>query len=656
MAMSHAILALGAAMCLVSCSAHPLQFGFVQASERPISKVVNMMKDMLKQLEVEQETDEKTYDAMVCWCETGNKQKSKAISDAEAHTANLAAAIEELTAKSQQLTKDIENLGIEIAKNEKALDESAAVRAKELAEFNQEEKDAIQGIGGLKGALQVLGKHNEAALSQQSLLQVQSVLMPNLSHAQMRKLGFSAPSSTMDLSFLQTSARGSGEIFGVMQAMKENFEANLAKSTKEEKEASDGYAQMKAAKQQEVAAATKAKESKEVELAQASEDLENSRIDNKDTLEQLDVDREFLANLKKTCAEVDAQWEARQKMRQDETTAVNEAVKILTDDDARDLAAKTTSSASFLQTSISSTRSRVAKALREAGKKFGNPQLSLLALTLKSDVFAKIKQSIDQMVAQLKVEQKDEVKHKDWCREQLQQLELDETEKYDHKGKQETKKADLAAKIAKLVDEIKAANNEITDTQIEMKSATENREKESKEFTTIIADQRAMHTILGKALGKLKAFYGKKALLQKSQQMPEQPAGFEPYKKQGGSGGVVGMIEGIMKECAETQKHAIFDNHESQMAYEEFMMEANKSVLALRKSINDKTAERSEADADTARNDADLQQTMKDLEALSDYSKEIHGQCDFVMNNFKQRQDARVQEMDALNEAKMIMN
>jgi len=306
---------------------------------------------------------------------------------------------------------------------------------------------------------------------------------------------------------------------------------------------------------------------------------------------------------------------------------------------------------------MASRRSRSAKVLREAAKKFGNPQLSLLAITLKSDVFAKIKQSIDAMVAQLKVEQKDEAKHRDWCREQLNQLELDEREKYDAKGKQETNTKDLAAKIAKLGDEITAANEEVTATMIEMKTATENREKESKEFTTVIADQRAMHALLNKALSKLEEVYGKKALLQLgAQQMPMQPKGFQPYKQQGSSGGVLGMIKGIMKECADAQKNAIFDNHESQMAYEEFMMESNKSILALEKSVSDKTGERAEADADNARNDEDLKQTMRDLQALSEYSKEVHGQCDFVINNFKQRQDARTQEMDALEEAKMIMN
>merc|ERR1719230_1530271 len=56
------------------------------------------------------------------------------------------------------------NLEAEIAKNQEALDKATALRQKELAEFNGEEKDMLQSIGALKSAVVVLGKHHEAML------------------------------------------------------------------------------------------------------------------------------------------------------------------------------------------------------------------------------------------------------------------------------------------------------------------------------------------------------------------------------------------------------------------------------------------------------------------------------------------------------------
>ena len=54
------------------------------------------------------------------------------------------------------------NLEAEIAKNEEALAKATAIREKELAEFNAEEKDMLQSIGALKSAIVVLSKHHSS--------------------------------------------------------------------------------------------------------------------------------------------------------------------------------------------------------------------------------------------------------------------------------------------------------------------------------------------------------------------------------------------------------------------------------------------------------------------------------------------------------------
>merc|ERR1719420_949078 len=51
---------------------------------------------MLAQMEKEAEEDESVYDTMACWCETNDKEKTKAIADAEAKIKDLTTTIEEL--------------------------------------------------------------------------------------------------------------------------------------------------------------------------------------------------------------------------------------------------------------------------------------------------------------------------------------------------------------------------------------------------------------------------------------------------------------------------------------------------------------------------------------------------------------------------------
>merc|ERR1719379_1481158 len=96
---------------------------FVEANldvNRPVSKVITLLKDMLTQLEKEGEEDKDIYEKMSCWCETNEKEKTKAIKDAESRISSLTTKVEELTANSAQLNTEIKKLEKEVAANQEA--------------------------------------------------------------------------------------------------------------------------------------------------------------------------------------------------------------------------------------------------------------------------------------------------------------------------------------------------------------------------------------------------------------------------------------------------------------------------------------------------------------------------------------------------------
>merc|ERR1719405_460605 len=101
---------------------------------------------------------------------------------------------------------------------------------------------------------------------------------------------------------------------------------------------------------------------------------------------------------------------------------------------------------------------------------------------MKSDVFVKIKAAIDNMVSQLGKESKDEIQHRDFCTQELNQNERQTTEKYEFKAELETKIEDLGMTITTLEEEIESAKAAITAAQVELKKAAENRAKQNKEF------------------------------------------------------------------------------------------------------------------------------------------------------------------------------
>merc|ERR1719156_305838 len=122
---------------------------------------------MIKQMEEEGEEDEEVFEKMGCWCVTNEKAKTKSIADAEGAISDLTSAIEGFTASSAKLNTEIAMLEKELAKNTEALDSATAMREKELAEFNAEEKESLTTVGALKGAVTVLSKHHDAAFLQE---------------------------------------------------------------------------------------------------------------------------------------------------------------------------------------------------------------------------------------------------------------------------------------------------------------------------------------------------------------------------------------------------------------------------------------------------------------------------------------------------------
>jgi chaperonin cofactor prefoldin len=214
--------------------------------EKPITKVIKLLRDMDTQLNKEADEDAEMYEKMGCWCITNDKEKTKAIADAKKHIEMLTAAIEGGTSKVSQLETELEKLGKEIAKQTDVLSQATAIREKENAEFLADQKDMAASQASLAGAVDALGKaHPGAAFSQSSLMQVRAVLKH---HMQKHRKIFHE-SRGPAISLLQESyAPESGAIFGILKQMKEEFETNIATSKTEEDQALTEYNGMKKAK------------------------------------------------------------------------------------------------------------------------------------------------------------------------------------------------------------------------------------------------------------------------------------------------------------------------------------------------------------------------------------------------------------------------
>merc|ERR1719375_1084446 len=602
-----------------------------------------------------------------------DKEKTAAIAEAEARITDLTSTIEELTATSARLNTEIKNLEAEIAKNQEALDKATAMRQKELAEFNAEEKDMLQSISTLKSAIIVLSKHNSfLQVPEQQMLNIASMLQWQFHrHAallrgvmtprehKMVAAFVQAPGDYFDAepTFKQSYAPQSGAIFGILKQMKETFETNLSSSQKEEMQSQQAYDDLKAAKETEIKAGTDQSDTKTQELADTDEKLAESKQDLDDTRMSLDADQVFLMSMKETCQMTDQEFEERTKTRQEEIQAVSQALAILSSDDAHDTF---TSTFNFVQVSQKEEHKRQSaeQILYNVAKTSGNPRLATLATRMRLDGFEKVIKEVDGMIADLKKEKADDIKMKDFCIEALHTNEVNTEMKKRDIEALEAKIADLKAHIDELTKAIAMLNSEVGEARIQLKRAGEDRELENKDFQQVIADQRETQKLLSQALNVLKGFYDKSFVQAKAKGKqpagPPPPPGFKEYKKSSGSGGVMGMLEQIIAETKTMEADAVKAETDAQKAYEAFVKDTNASVEDKIRAITNKSEEKATAEQDKVAEE-ELTSALNELQELMDENADLHKSCDFTLDNFDARQAALDQEMDGLREAKSVM-
>jgi len=494
-----------------------------------------------------------------------------------------------------------------------------------------------------------------------------------------------------------TYAPQSGEVIGMLKQMLDTMRANLKEVTDEEESKLKTFKELVKAKLKEIAALSKMIEDKlkrigeiSIEIVMLKEDLDDcgkSVLDNK----------KFLADLKKNCGTAQEEYEARQKMRAEEMVALADTIKVLNDDDALDLFKKAIPSASFLQITVQSSevRRRALAIVREArgtSKQSNHMALELISLALggKKVQFDEVIKMIDGMVKLLKEEQVADDSKKEYCEMQIDQIEDSIKElNYDIKGLSDAID-DMKSSIETLTEEVKALEEGIVKLDKSVAEATVNRKEENEDFSALLAGNTAATQLLKFAKNRLNKFYNpklykpppKRELTEEEritlnnggtlaptaapggiagtgiglvQQAPPPPPKQMTYKKSD-SGGVIGMINGMILDLEKEITAAKADEKNAQEDYEQFMKDSAEKRADDSKSIQDKLGNKAELADDLEKTTAALGDKNKEKMASEEYLGTLHLECDWLLKNFDLRKEARDGEIDALGKAKAVLS
>lgn len=645
---------IAALLCSASVQASGLSFDVAEAKKRPTTKVVELLKGMQEQLESEAAEDEKTYENFKCWCTKNTEAKSKSVKAAQRALKEKKLRADELVSKSQRLKGEIEASEDEMTAKGADLRKQTALRAQEHKEYADDKARLVGDLKGVDSAQASLTGNSTGFLQKSGTQSSQAAsLVKQLASRHARRFS-SRDRETLD-AFVEDPSGGSSQVSGILQGMHDDFSADLAQIEADEAKRLAAFKQLAEALKEEIEAARTQVENKHSEMVDAREEAANLKWAIKDTVESIGDDAAFEEEVKKQCADMDAQWDKRSATRAEESEAISKAIETLNSEDAHDTFYK---SVSFLQESTGSVRRQLAAEVLGKASRL-DARLSNLARQTKIDKFTKVKKAMDDMVAALKKEQQDEVEQKEYCVKSFRENDIATGDKTHEKEQLVAKEGTLKVKVDEKAQDITSLSSEIAEAKTQLVQASQNREEENKEFQRIIAEQRETQRLLKQALKVLGNFYNKKqSLAQVSThvQQPKAPQGFKDYKANGQSTGVMGMIQQLISDSEIQVAEATTAEAHAQKAYESFAKDTTTSVDAKEAEVADLKAGKAKTAKAAVQTRQSREGTERDLTALEDTKAELHDSCDFLMSNFDARQAARAEEMDSVDKAKAILS
>jgi chromosome segregation ATPase len=667
----------------------------VDSSANPIRRVVSMLQAMQKKVAAEGEKEKDLMQKFKCYCSSSGGALSESIAAATAKGPAVSSDIEQAEAQQVQLQEDLKQHQADRTAAKKAVNAATALREKEAAAFASEKAEADANIGAIQSAVVALEKGMAGAFVQTGGAQV------------LRRLALSKQdlldADRQELVAFLSGTQGSGyspqggEIVGILKQMGESMSKSLADATAAEHAAIETFNELVAAKNKEEAALTASIETKTQRVGELAVNIVQMKNDLSDTQAALLEDQKFLADLDKNCAGKESEYDERVKTRSEELQALAETIKILNDDDALELFKQTlpSAAASFVQV-VGGTTARALSVVQVVRKTNQNPQLDFIALALKGKNagFEKVTKMIDAMIGTLKDEQVDDDNKKEYCAKQFDSAE-------DKQKTLERAVSDAGAAIADAEEGIATVKDEIAALEAGIKAldksvteATEQRQKEHAEFTALMSSDSAAKELLGLAKNRLNKFYNKAlykappkrelseedriavnmggtapataapggiagtgvtALAQKGAP-PPPPETFGAYAKMSGeSQGVIAMIDLLVKDLDKEMTEAQTQEKDSQADYEAAMDDSATKRAQDAKTLTAKTATKADLETDLEAHTAAKGSANSELMATGEYIASLHAECDWLVQHYDARKEARAGEVDSLGKAKAIL-
>jgi len=595
----------------------------------------------------------------------------------------LESAIGQDAAIKKQLDADLQAHGEDLIAAKSAINKATELREKEAAAFAKESSNLKTAIDALTIAIE---KAEEGA---------GGFLQTNMGST-LRELSVTLDMTSVDrqllssfLSSRSSSSPAMGQILGILNGMKDEMKKDLADATEAETASIQSYNELVAIKNKELTAVQASMESKMVRTGDIAVEHAQQLNDLDDTTEDLAESKKFFADLDINCANKKKEWSVYQKMQGEERIALADTIKILNDDDALEMFKKTLpgSSANLLQIKVTTNdiRKKALQALK-TDRKSTEPRVDFIEVALHGGKmgFGKIVTLIDALVVQLKKEAAADAEKKGYCEGELDKTE-DKTKILEQDFSDfETSLDDAKESVSTLTVEIEALDDGIRALDKEVAEATQNRKEENEDWSASSAANAAAVDLLKFAKNRLNKFYNPSQYnppaarqLSEDEQItqnmnaltqislhgsdsvapPPPPEANLAYKtKTEESSGVIRLIDNLVNDVETEMQQAELEEKDGQSDYETFMGHAASKRADDSKSMTDKQAALADSEMAVVQGKKELYNTGIHRQDTAKYLGGLHAECDWLLNTFDVRNEARVDEVEALGKAKDVLN
>jgi len=637
----------------------------------PMQKVFTMLSDLQDKVEKDGVAAVKAYENYTKFCTRGKRDLGYDIQDGEKTVEELTAAIAKASSDIDVSATKLEELAATVTKNEADLKAAQEMRTKEKAEHVTAKGELTEAMDMLGRAIKTLSeKLAGSSLLQQQVEEKTGSLLEALG-AVVDAAAFTTDEKHSLMAFVESATRQapevaayepkSGGILSVLEDMKSKARDNLNTLVSEDKKAQHSFAMLQQSLQMQIAADTKEMEQTKAVKAEASESKATAEGDLTGSEKDLANDKASLQKLEASCSQATADFEESKASRAEELEALKKAEEVLAEKTGN--AQASVYKAMFLQVNEhSQTRSNssqpdirsfeVVKMVRTLAKKSQSSGLETLASNIESllqtrqseDVFAKVKELIQNMIDSRKEEAAADQTKKAYCDE----------EKAKTKDKVDdltSTKEKLSAKVDKKSSESETLKSEAATLQRELAELAqlqiemdETRKEESTAFKKQKEDLEAGLEGVRSALTVLRDYYASgTALLQ------QPDLGFA--KSSSASTGILGMLEVVESDFGRSLAQA--ETAEATKAEDYESMTKQNKLTKVQKDQDQKYKTKAAAALDQAVGDlsSDGESTKEELSAVLTYQESLAKQCYDGGLSYEEKAAKRQEEIDGLKEA-----